>query len=87
MIGIQPARIGKNPDTRCSDSLFLPSDLCMRPVESNSIRAYPYNCEPRRLELSHLSLQRDSTCSIFFIAKLGCSCGRTAHDRSYSVAE
>lgn len=85
MVCVQSAWIWKDPDASRSDPLFLPADPCMSTIESSSIRSDPDNREPRRLELSHLALERDSARSIFLVAELGRSCCSAAHNRGYSV--
>lgn len=85
MVGVQSAWIWENPDASRPDPLLLPADPCMRTIESSSIRSDSDNREPRRLELSHLPLERDSARSIFLVAELGRSCSRATHNRGYSV--
>src|SRR4029079_1036326 len=62
-----------------------PSDLCMRPIESNSIRSNADNREPRRLEHPHLALESNSPRTIFFVSELSSSCSCATDNRGDSV--
>ena len=85
MVRIESAWIRQDPDTGRSNSLLLSPDPCMRSLESSAICSNSNNREPRRLELSNLPLERNSSCSIFLIAQLGGSCSGAAHNRGDSI--
>ena len=76
MIGVQPARIRKNPQPGLSNSLLLTTGFGSRPVESCAICAEPKHSDPSRLVFLHFALQSDTARTIFVIIELrGCRRG------------
>lgn len=84
MIRVEPAWIRKNPDSRRSDSLLLQTCFGPRTIEPDSIGSNSQNRQPLRFVFLHFALEGDSARTIFLIAELGSSGGRSANDGSDS---